>query len=177
MKKQWRKGKLKDKDLFKGSYRELLFYSELEYTQYQDFRMRYIYFAFNSGNFFLIRSVVSKVLGHRPQLLVPQNVCHAAIPASSSACRSQLLAFFSFSNWVVLCGDARSTLTQTCISWLPGASWGSAGPGSCYRVLEIWDKKLFILWFQEGNCWICLSFLMLPGMPQTFVRLIQAYFY
>lgn len=52
MKKQWRKGKLKDKDLFKGSYRELLFYSELEYTQYQDFRMKYIYFAFNSGNFF-----------------------------------------------------------------------------------------------------------------------------
>lgn len=110
-------------------------------------------------------------------LLVPQNVCHAAIPPSSSAYRNQLLGFSSFSDWLVVCGSAKATLTEACTSWLPGASWSSAGPGGCYRVWEIWDKKVFILWFQEGNYWICLSFLMLPGMPQTSIRLIQAYFY
>lgn len=34
-------------------------------------------------------------------------------------------------------------LTETCISWLPGAGWSSVGTGSCCRVLETWDRKGF----------------------------------
>lgn len=40
-------------------------------------------------------------------------------------------------------------LTETCISWLPGAGWSSAGPGSCCRVLETWDRKVFSAGFRK----------------------------
>lgn len=64
-------------------------------------------------------------------------------------------------------------LAETCISWLPGASWSSVGPGSCCRVLETWDRKIwgyFSTGFRKEAAESASAFLMLPGMPQCFSK-------